>query len=80
MAVMMLTLAVDVERMGSNWGAVQLQQAVRRCQGCTNLMSCRHWLKDPHRPADGYREFCPNAGLFDRYCTPDRRRTSRLFD
>ena len=77
MAVMMLTLSVDIERMGSNWGAVQLQQAIHRCGECANLMSCRHWLGDPHRPATGYRAFCPNAGLFERYCTADRRRTAR---
>jgi len=80
MAAMMLTLSVDIERMGNDWGAVQLQLASRRCYGCLSLMSCRHWLADPRRPMNGYRDFCPNAGLFERYCTPDRRRTSRMTD
>ena len=80
MAAMMLTLAVDIERMCSDWGSVQLQLASRRCHGCRSLMSCRHWLADPHRPMNGYRDFCPNAGLFERYCTADRRRTSRFID
>jgi hypothetical protein len=77
MAVMMMTLGVDLERMGNAWGAVQLRQASRRCRDCGSLPSCRHWLADPHRPAEAYRDFCPNAGLFERYCPENRKRSIR---
>lgn len=76
MATMMLTLAVDPEKMATNWGSVQLQQAVRRCQECKTLMTCRFWLGDPHRDPRAFRDFCPNAGLFERF-RGDRRSKAR---
>jgi hypothetical protein len=76
MAAMMLTLAVDPEKMASDWGCVQLQQAVKRCRDCRTLMTCRFWLGDPHRDPRSFRDFCPNAGLFERF-RGDRRGKSR---
>ncbi|MFV8833986.1 DUF6455 family protein [Aquisalimonas sp.] len=39
--------------------------AFQRCLRCTRAGSCRRWL-DGRYPDTGYREFCPNAGLFER--------------
>ena len=76
MARMMLTLAVDIERMGTTWGNVQLQHAARRCRDCSHVFTCRQWLGDMHRDPRAYRDFCGNAGIFERY-RGDRRRTPR---
>ena len=76
MTAMMLTLSVDIEKMASDWGAVQLAQASRRCHDCRAKFTCRTWLGDPHRDPRAFREFCPNAGLFERY-RGDRRSRAR---
>ena len=70
MAAMMLTLSVDPEKMTTDWGGVQLAQAIRRCQDCRALHTCRYWLGDVHRDPRAFRDFCPNAGLFDRLKGP----------
>lgn len=72
MTAMMLTVAVDPEKMATEWGRVQLQHAIRRCESCRALMTCRFWLRDPHRVPRAFREFCPNAGMFERF-RGDRR-------
>ncbi|MDQ7246059.1 DUF6455 family protein [Dongia sedimenti] len=76
MAAMMLTIAVDPEKMATDWGRVQLQHAVRRCHGCSALYTCRYWLGDAHRNPRAFREFCPNAGLLERF-RGDRRGKAR---
>ena len=76
MTTMMLTLAVDPDKMATDWGRVQLQQAVRRCQNCKALMTCRYWLRDVHRDPRAFRDFCPNAGVFERF-RGDRRSKPR---
>jgi hypothetical protein len=76
MATMMLTLSVDPEKMATDWGRVQLQHAVRRCQGCRALYTCRYWMRDVHRDPRAFRDFCPNAGLFERF-RGDRRGRAR---
>jgi hypothetical protein len=72
MAAMMLTLGVDPEKMATEWGRVQLQHAIRRCAGCRALMTCRFWLRSVHREPRAFRDFCPNAGMFERF-RGDRR-------
>jgi hypothetical protein len=72
MAAMMLTLGVDPDRMATEWGRVQLQHAIKRCEGCRALMTCRYWLRDAHRDPRAFRDFCPNAGMFERF-RGDRR-------
>ena len=76
MARMMLTLAVDIEKMGTAWGNVQLEHAARRCRDCRHVFTCRYWLSDIHRDPRAYQEFCGNAGIFERY-RGDRRRLPR---
>jgi hypothetical protein len=76
MTAMMLTLSVDIEKMATEWGVVQLAQASRRCHECRTLFTCRYWLGDPHRNPRAFRSFCPNAGLFERY-RGDRRTRAR---
>ena len=76
MAAMMLTLSVDPEKMATDWGSVQLAQAVRRCEDCRALYTCRCWLGDVHRNPRAFRDFCPNAGLFERF-RGDRRSKAR---
>ena len=76
MTAMMLTVAVDPEKMATDWGSVQFQHAVRRCEDCRALMTCRHWLGDAHRSPRAFRDFCPNAGLFERF-RGDRRGRAR---
>jgi hypothetical protein len=72
MTAMMLTLDVDPEKMATEWGSVQLQHAIRRCESCRALMTCRFWLRDVHRDPRSFRDFCPNAGMFERF-RGDRR-------
>ena len=72
MLAMMLTLGVDPEKMATAWGRVQLQHAIRRCEGCRAMMPCRFWLRDVHRDPRSFRDFCPNAGMFERF-RGDRR-------
>lgn len=69
MGDMMATLGVAQERFNTPWGDVQLRQATRRCQTCPDADRCRLWLHNYLRDAGGYRSFCANAGLFDRYRT-----------
>ncbi|WP_395021860.1 DUF6455 family protein [Dongia sp.] len=76
MTAMMLTLAVDPEKMATDWGRVQLQHAIKRCQDCKTLMTCRYWLTDVHRDPRAFRSFCPNAGMFERF-RGDRRSKAR---
>jgi hypothetical protein len=76
MAAMMLTIAVEPDKMATDWGRVQLQHAVRRCRNCSALMTCRYWLGDPHRDPRAFRDFCPNAGMFERF-RGDRRDRAR---
>jgi hypothetical protein len=44
-------------------GAV-LREAEASCLTCTGARRCRAWLDAPDLDA-AYREFCPNAGVFD---------------
>jgi len=76
MAAMMLTLAVDPDKMMTDWGRVQLQHSVQRCYDCKSLYTCRFWLCDSHRDPRAFRDFCPNAGLFERF-RGDRRAKAR---
>ena len=76
MAVMMLTLAVDLEKMATDWGSIQLRQAMRRCHDCRAVFTCRYWLGDVHRDPRAFRDFCPNAGVFERF-RGDRRSRAR---
>ena len=76
MAAMMLTVAVEPDKMATPWGRTQLQHAVQRCENCNALFTCRIWLTDAHRDPRAFREFCPNAGMFERF-RGDRRRRAR---
>ena len=67
MAAMMLTVGVDIERLTTPWGNVLLGQAIRRCNACPTAAACQAWLNDPHRAKDGFRDFCPNAGMLERF-------------
>lgn len=43
----------------------ELEAAFRRCFRCDAADTCRRWLDGQAREL-GYRDFCPNAGLFRR--------------
>jgi len=45
--------------------AVQWSYAFRRCVFCGAVEACEKWLQSGGAP-NGYRDFCPNAGFFDR--------------
>ncbi|HVO02704.1 MAG TPA: DUF6455 family protein [Candidatus Cybelea sp.] len=76
MTAMMLTLSVELDKMSTEWGNVQLRHATRRCRDCTSVYTCRFWLGDVHRDPRAFRNFCPNAGLFERF-RGDRRSKTR---
>jgi len=43
------------------------------CQECDRRANCRHWLAGTGNPL-GYRQFCPNAPMFERLLCIRRRR------
>jgi len=73
---MMQTLAVDPKRTETDWGAVQVGIAARRCQDCRSVYTCRVWLGQKLRNPRAFRDFCSNAGLFERL-RGERRRYPR---
>ena len=76
MTAMMQAVAVNPARVHTEWGAVQLQIAVRRCQDCKAVNTCRFWLGQALRNPRAFRDFCANAGLFERL-RGERRRYPR---
>jgi len=73
---MMQAVGVDPVRIGNDWGAVQVEIAARRCRDCSRVNACRFWLGQALRNPRAFRDFCPNAGLFERL-RGERRRYPR---
>jgi hypothetical protein len=65
LGAMMLALDICPDQAAEIWHGVPLTRAVERCLACPAARACAAWLHDPHRAPDGYRDFCPNAGLLD---------------
>lgn len=54
-------VGVDLDRVG-----IGTRQALsRECALCHTRSACRRWLDNPQADAAGYRNFCPNAAVFD---------------
>lgn len=62
---MMLALDICPDQAAELWHGVVLARAIERCLACPTAGQCAAWLRDPHHQWDGYRRFCPNAGLLD---------------
>lgn len=45
--------------------ALEWGYAVRRCVFCGATRACEEWLQSGGSP-DGFHDFCPNAGFFER--------------
>lgn len=45
--------------------AEEMRQAMRRCAACRDVERCTAWLA-AGAPDDAWRDFCPNAALFER--------------
>jgi hypothetical protein len=64
MLKMMERTGVDVDQVGEQNFERILAYAGRNCLMCRDTGSCRIWLEEGSE-ANKYREFCPNAELFD---------------
>jgi hypothetical protein len=62
---MMLALDIDPEHVAEIWHGVPLARAIERCLACPVALQCAAWLRDANRQKDGYRTFCPNAGMLE---------------
>jgi len=51
---------------------MDLSSVTQRCRACDSWRTCRRWLDGGGSRAD-YREFCPNAEVFDRLCELETR-------
>ena len=63
LGAMMLALDVCPDQAAELWHGVALSRAIERCLACPAAQTCADWLRNPRHPQDGYRDFCPNAGL-----------------
>ena len=70
MAAMIVALDIDMKRLSHPWNRVLVQHAVARCATCASRGACRQWLGGAHDHSAGSQDFCPNAGLFDRFKGP----------
>jgi hypothetical protein len=65
LGAMMLALDVSPDQVAEVWHGVPLTRAIERCLACPAAGRCTAWLRDASHRHDGYRDFCPNAGLLD---------------
>ena len=65
LGAMMLALDICPDQAAELWHGVALTRAIERCLACSTAMECAAWLHNPNRPKDGYRAFCPNAGMLE---------------
>lgn len=65
LGAMMLALDIVPDQAAELWHGVPLTRMIERCLGCPSASQCATWLRDSHHRSDGYRSFCPNAGLLD---------------
>lgn len=65
LGAMMLALDLCPDQAAELWHGVALTRAIERCLMCPTAERCGAWLRDAHHAQDGYRGFCPNAGLLD---------------
>ena len=70
MGAMLAALDVDTTRLARPWNWPAVQQAIARCTACAARVACRQWLGGAADGPGGYRDFCPNAGLFERFKGP----------
>jgi hypothetical protein len=65
LGAMMLALDIAPDEVAELWHGVALARAIERCLSCPTAVQCGAWLRDAHHRRDGYRSFCPNAGILD---------------
>jgi len=65
LGAMMLALDVSPDQAAELWHGVPLSRAIERCLSCPTAGQCAAWLRDPRHDDNGYRSFCPNAGLLE---------------
>lgn len=65
LGTMMLTLDISPDQAAEIWHGAPLMRAIERCLACPTAEECATWLRDARHRSDGYRSFCPNAGLLD---------------
>ena len=61
MLAMTRRLGVDADKLDPK----SRYQVGRSCAVCNEHGRCRHWLKTASPESTEYREFCPNAAVFD---------------
>jgi len=64
MSAMMAHLNLDVQGILQQQMQSVLQRAQQKCVLCRDSEACRDWLEDGGEES-AYRNFCPNAPLFD---------------
>jgi hypothetical protein len=65
LGAMMLALDLCPDQAAELWHGVALTRAIERCLSCPAAGQCAAWLRDARHQRDGYRDFCPNAGILD---------------
>ncbi len=65
LGAMMLALDLCPDQAAEIWHGVALARAIERCLVCLAAEQCAAWLHDRGHWWDGYRDFCPNAGILD---------------
>jgi Family of unknown function (DUF6455) len=66
MGRMMFRLDVDLEAIVRDASRTRLRSVANVCRGCRQSDLCQHWL-DSEEGDSGYRDFCPNASVFDAF-------------
>ena len=64
MQQMMVHLDIDADSICETDAALAMWGAVRSCTFCGSVGRCMEWLAQDGEK-NGYRAFCPNAGILD---------------